>query len=101
MNWSHLLIEAYCVYDSEVEQNIFCTCKKEPKTVGIHCLTFDGVEGKACPLFSFHKARSTVALTNSEGDVIQFNVFETNTINEDKWREEEQKWINKKRRMLE
>ncbi len=94
MNWSHVLIEGFCLYNEDKEKKNPSCCINGIGKIGFHCLLFNEKKKAICPFFGFQKSKTTIALTNNEGDVIDYNSFESIELDEKKWREEEKKWLD-------
>jgi hypothetical protein len=97
MGWSHIVLEAYCLFDYSEDKD-----KKIPSyciscEVGRHCLNINNKNSQFCPFFGFSPARSTVVLTDIDGDDIACTGFylEDDSIDENEWLKREKKWLRK------
>ena len=95
MSWSHLLIEGYCLFDKDKDEKIPDCCDNGPDNIGLNCLLKKEYKNSMCPFFGYKKTRSTIAITDGEGHVINFDSFESDDIDENKWIEGETRWIKK------
>ncbi len=92
MRWNYLMLEMYCSYSEKEFKNVPC-CKTNVGSIGAICLS-DGEN--ICTYCGFKEARSTVALSNGEGEVIQTKGFsDDNEINEEKWKMRQLEWCEK------
>lgn len=96
MGWKHIVLEAFCLLGSnqENEQNPEC-CKDGPGGLGFHCIQSNDA-GKICSFFRFGKARSTIVVTNEDGDEVSFQSFSSDDDieNESVWLQKESEWIS-------
>ncbi len=98
MTWKHILFEANCIYnfDDNINKAVPNCCKYEPGKIGPFCLSYDKDNHKYCPYLGIGKARSTIAVANTEGEVVNGTCFfQPLNIDEDKWVKSELKWIDK------
>lgn len=97
MQWKHIVLEGYCVFGMEGDkQEIPKCCKDKPYSIGLHCLNYE--EKKYCPYFAFGTARSSIVVTDKNGDAIGGTCFfpqDAFKLSEEQWNVEENKWINK------
>lgn len=100
MNWSHLLIEGYCVFNPEKDKALPSCCTNGAGKISFNCLLHDEEGKRMCPYFGFQKSKSTLALTNNEGNTIAFDSFESNQSDENKWQQEELRWVNEKAKVI-
>lgn len=96
MGWNHLVIEGYCLFQTEDNASKLPCSKSEHGNVGLHCLNYDQKE-KLCPYFGFNKARSSLVLTSENGENVASKVFSSdeNIANEKEWLKAEKTWIRK------
>lgn len=109
MSWNHIVIEGYCMYTDEeahADKNINdyikmegmippkC-CMKRPGLVGSYCLKFDDDQDRYSPFLAFGTSRSSVVLTNIEGQKEHSKIFWTSDdLTDEKWIEREKQWID-------
>lgn len=94
MKSSHLILEAICLAKKK-EESTKCICKGE-QIISINCLCDCNKMFSPCQFIAFSKAKSTIALTNEEGIVINANEFFGGfKISEKEYYEKEKRWIEK------
>lgn len=94
MSWGHIVVEAYCIFNGEETLKPNC-CKYRPGITGSYCLTYDNSQHVYCPYLGFTNARSSLILTDKNGDAVASEIFYCDEVDEIKWLEVEQKWIKK------
>lgn len=91
MNWNHVVVEGYCLYEDKVFENVAC-CKTKPGFTSILCLNAEDKNEK-CSYFGCVRARSCVVLTDELGNDVACKTFECNEIDSAKYEEKEREWI--------
>lgn len=94
----YLLIEANCVFDYEVESNsnVPKCCKDGIGNVSLNCLNYQKGTNSFCPYLIFGTAKSTLALSEKNGEIINANSFWGDLrLSEEEWNLKEEKWIEK------
>lgn len=97
--WKHIVIEGYCFYNSDQNKDRIVPqfCINGPDNLGLHCIA--GVEGgnERCPYFAFGQARSTVIVTDENGQDFGCNGFyieDAHSLSEEEYLRNEKEWIN-------
>ncbi len=94
MKLSTLILEAICLADQN-EETKNCNCKGK-QILSIDCLRDCNHIFSPCKFISISKSRSTIALTNENGTVINANEFFGGfKIDKKEYLEKEQNWIDK------
>lgn len=102
MGWKHILVEGHCLFDIDDKLDIPMCFKFKPGYIGRHCLDSENDDLQRCSYFAFGSAKSTVVLTDSNGDAIACEVFwpEKEWSNNEEWNRLENKWIEEWRGKL-
>ncbi|WP_157739689.1 hypothetical protein [Paenibacillus kribbensis] len=97
MGWKHVVVEGYCLFESTDKSLKPHCCKYTPGDIGVHCLSYDEAEKKICPHFGFGTARTSLILTDDDGEVKNAAVFssEKSIGNAKEWLKKEKDWIGK------
>ncbi|MBP5578233.1 MAG: hypothetical protein J6X56_01930 [Ruminococcus sp.] len=94
METSHLILEAICLSNQKEETNK-CNCKGK-QIISIECLRDNQKNFSPCCFLGISKAKSTIALTDEKGIVINgnefFGGFKTSV---KEYAEKERQWIDK------
>jgi len=99
MGWKHIVVEGYCFFNSDdnKENNIPKFCINGPDNLGLHCIAGSDDNNARCPYFAFGKARSTIIVTDEEGEDFAcagFDVEDAHSLSEKEYLEKEKEWIN-------
>lgn len=100
MNWSHILIEGFCLFDTDSDSVVPSCCINGLGNTGINCLLSKETEKSMCPYFGFQEAKSTILLTNNIGVSIEFDSFDSDELDENEWRKKELDWIENKKELI-
>ena len=93
MKTSHLILEAICLSNQSEEANK-CNCNGK-QIISIECLRDSQKNFSPCCFLGISKAKSTIALTNEKGIVINTNEFFGGfKASEKEYGEKEKQWIN-------
>lgn len=96
----HLMIEANCMYwwseeTKEEVKNPGC-CEYGIGNISLNCLKYDETSKKMCPYLAFGTPRTTLALTDKSGEVINANTFFDDLgLSSEEWERREEEWIKK------
>jgi hypothetical protein len=91
MTWRYLLLEGYCLCENLSDVSLRCH-KYSAGKVDIYCL--ENEEHLKCVYFGFIKAKSSIVLTDRDGNEVNFSGFDCDVENEDDWLNEEESWRN-------
>lgn len=99
----HLIIEANCMYDFEKKNNInvpVC-CKHSAGSISINCLGYQEEKRQMCPYLVFGTAKSTLVLTDEEGEAINsVSFWDDLKLSSEEWKMRERAWIRKSNDIL-
>lgn len=100
MGWKHIVMEGYCFFhsDEEEDKKIPEFCINGPDDIGLHCI--EGCEGgnTRCPYFAFGKARSSVIVTDEEGKDFAcdgFYIEDAYKLSDSEYLKKEKEWIDR------
>lgn len=94
----HIVIEANCFYDSYENGNkaVPKCCKFGTNNISINCLKFNEGENRYCPFLVFGSARTTLVLTEQNGNAVNSGSFWGDLkLSEEEWVRKEKEWIEK------
>lgn len=99
MGWKHIVVEGYCFFESNKnkENKIPEFCINGPGSLGLQCIAGNEDNNMRCPYFAFGKARSTIIVTDEEGEDFAcagFDVEDAQNLSEEEYLEKEKEWIN-------
>lgn len=95
---NHIAIEANCFYDSDKKENESAPkcCNFGPNNISINCLKFNEGANQYCPFLVFGSARTTLVLTEKNGNAINSHSFWADLkLSEEEWVRREKEWIEK------
>ncbi len=94
---TQLVLEAKCIYQFfRNEENILpACCILGVGNISFNCLNYEE-KIKFCPYFTYGKVRSTILLTDKEGNTINANSFWADlNLSDKEWEIKESDWIEK------
>lgn len=92
MGWSTIVLEVIC--SAESGQSPPKGCRFGIGRPGVHC--FVDVGDSVCPFASWSRARASVVLTDTDGDVIQSEAFVSDNLDTLAYNELEESWLRQK-----
>ena len=92
MGWSAVVLEVIC--SAESGQSPPKGCRFGIGRPGVHC--FVDVGDSVCPFASWSRARASVALTDTDGDVIRSESFSSESMDTGAYLELEESWLRHK-----
>ncbi|WP_310602853.1 hypothetical protein [Anaerosporobacter sp.] len=99
----NILLEGNCMYNFEKEVNTelpnCCICGVN--NVSINCLKYDEDKRIYCPYLALGTAKTTIALTDEQGYVVEADGFWADlSLSADEWRQKEKEWVKEKRHYI-
>lgn len=94
----HLMVETNCIYDLMETNNIHVPecCKFGVGNISINCLKYHETSNKICPYLIFGTAKSTFALTDKSGEIINaVSFFDDLKLSPEEWDRREEAWIKR------
>lgn len=94
MEWKHIVIEGTCTFNlSEDKKKIIPECcKNDPGKISSNCLKY--ASNKYCPYLGIGTARSSLVLTDKQGEaIIGTCFFDDLELSQQKWEKNEADWL--------